>query len=101
MSTVEGWELHLYCDHPGCRADAQFGGLNRADALDQARRRGWTINLKLRAPNGSAAGGNLAHCPTHSGKKPNPKPLAPGESITTLEELRAQSARSSVSGEKQ
>jgi hypothetical protein len=87
MATVEGYELHVYCDVAECRGCEEFGGVSRADCLDQARRLGWVIGPK-RAPAGAIAGGLAARCPTHSGKRPNPRPLPPGARVVTLAELR-------------
>jgi len=66
MSTVGGYDLHCYCDHPAhdrwqrC-VPATFGGRTERDALREAREAGWRF-FKENAPADSVAGGKKAYC---------------------------------------
>jgi len=64
MSTVGGYELHVYCDAPDCDERGQFAAVNYGDCVAQARAQGWKISSK-EAPPDSVAGGKAALCKTH------------------------------------
>ena len=65
MSTVEGYDLHVYCDEPDCRNRGQFSGYTKTSAYRDAKEHGWRIHSTVNAPEGSMAGGKLAYCPNH------------------------------------
>lgn len=70
MSTVEGFDLHVYCDALDCTARDGFSGRDRADAVRRAKRSGWHISNKASA--NAVIGGKAAACPKH-----NPYRVAP------------------------
>lgn len=84
MATVEGYDLHLYCDHKGCGSREEVYGVDKADAYRNAREMGWHIGRKDSQL--QTIGGKFALCPVHSGKKDERK-LAPGERMVPLSEL--------------
>lgn len=62
---VEGYDLHLYCDGPhpkwhlnaalGLTCTGEFGGRNRREAWEDARRFGWSrVREKVYCPDCSA-----------------------------------------------
>jgi hypothetical protein len=61
MSTVEGFDLHVYCDTPSCRASDAFGGHDKREAFARAKASGRRMSRKD-APEGSVAGGRAALC---------------------------------------
>lgn len=75
MGIVACYDMHLYCDHPECRADwnygqtpGQFTGYDRASTIRRARKSGWLVNFDGEPlDNGFGAGKCL--CPLHSGKR--------------------------------
>lgn len=73
MSTVEGYSLHLYCDHdPRCYDSgwpAEYGGKNKGAAYRDARIFGWFISRTRPAPIGSMNIGMFALCPKHAKSK--------------------------------
>lgn len=80
MSTVECYDLHIYCDHPDCDegtqmqpwgpAFGQFTGHDQAQAYASARLAGWVINIKRE---GELHGGAYARCPVHASDPPHQK----------------------------
>lgn len=91
MSEVGGYDLHLYCQKHYDNADAitpddsgevdishsfphQFEGRHRADALAQARRRGWRKKK------------GMWYCPICTGLTPLPDPR-----LKTMQQIRGAS----------
>lgn len=89
MSTVEGYELHVYCDK--CNACDKYAGSTRGRCYRDARDAGWKISNRA-APRGSKCGGRAALCSAHSGKPVVRRPLKPGQRYVTLNELRGRDA---------
>lgn len=74
MPIVGAYDLHLYCDTKGCEnAECRFGAIpfeasncqTRGEAIQQARKEGWTVNW--------ASG--TCRCPAHSAPAPRCKDL--------------------------
>lgn len=71
MGYIGGYELHLYCDYPGCprglsKGAAKIDTETKRKAFSMARRQGWKI-----VESGSAAtnGNGRCYCPEHSRQK--------------------------------
>jgi len=79
---VGGYVLHLYCDTEGCdaverhRIQMEFGGHDRADAVREAKRKGWHVGWKHQ------------YCPCCTGNRVFESDLSlPGATFTALRNI--------------
>lgn len=67
MSTVEGFDLHVYCDGRDaagkpCIARDEYAGVDRGDAVRNARSAGWLISSKPAPSDAAIGGGKFVLC---------------------------------------